>query len=295
MASSARILVTGSSGQLGREIVLLLRARGYAPYGVDLVPAPTTNSLLNVRDAAAVLDTTRGVQAVIHTAALHGKHYELAVPRLEFIRTNVEGTLNLLNACVQHGIKKLLYTSTTSIYGQALVAPDRAVWVDEDLVPQPRDIYDITKQAAEALCRDFFEKEGVQTVVLRVARFLPEPPNLALNHRMYRGLDARDGALGHLLALEHDFAAFEVFNISAGSPFQREDLAPLKQEPGAAIARRLPNVLAIYQRLGWQLPASIDRVYSIAKAQRVLGYRPQYTAEFLLQQALLGNPTQALD
>ncbi|HEX8658256.1 MAG TPA: NAD(P)-dependent oxidoreductase, partial [Hymenobacter sp.] len=114
MASSARILVTGSSGQLGREIVLLLRAQGYAPYGVDLVPAPTTNSLLDVRDAAAVLDAMRGAQAVVHTAALHGKHYELAVPRLEFIRTNVEGTLNLLNACVQHGIKKLLYTSTTS-------------------------------------------------------------------------------------------------------------------------------------------------------------------------------------
>ncbi|HEX8658654.1 MAG TPA: hypothetical protein VF690_14005, partial [Hymenobacter sp.] len=119
--------------------------------------------------------------------------------------------------------------------------------------------------------------------------------NLALNHRLYRGLDARDGALGHLLALEHDFAAFEVFNISAGSPFQREDLALLKQEPGAVIARRLPNASAIYHRLGWRLPASIDRVYSIAKAQRVLGYRPQYTAEFLLQRALLGNPAQALD
>jgi len=116
VAPGSQVLVTGSSGQLGREIVLLLRAHGYQPHGVDLVPAPTTESLLDIRDAAAVRETTRGVQAIIHTAALHGKQYELGFPRLEFVRTNIEGTLNLLNACVEQGIGKLLYTSTTSIY-----------------------------------------------------------------------------------------------------------------------------------------------------------------------------------
>ncbi|UYZ63675.1 NAD-dependent epimerase/dehydratase family protein [Hymenobacter weizhouensis] len=285
MPSSAPVLVTGSSGRLGREIVVLLRARGYACRGADLVPAPTTDCLLDIRDADAVLLATAGAQAIIHTAALHGRQYELGVPRLDFVRTNIEGTLHLLNACVRHGIRKFLYTSTTSIYGQAMVAPDRAVWVDEELVPQPRDIYDITKQAAENLCRDFFEKDNVQTAALRVARFLPEPPNLTANHRLYRGLDERDGAVGHLLALEHDFAGFEVFNISAGSPFQREDVELLKQNPAAVLAQRLPDALPVYERLSWQLPHSIDRVYSIGKAQRVLGYRPQYTAAHLLRKA----------
>lgn len=247
---------------------------------------PTSDRLLDIRDAEAVLAATRGMGAILHTATLHGKYYDLHYPRLDFVRTNVEGTLHLLNACVEHTIPKFLYTSTTSIYGQAMVHPDQAVWVDEDLVPQPRDIYDITKQAAEALCRDFFEKERVQTTVLRVARFLPEPDNLALNHRLYRGLDERDGALGHVLALEHDFATFEVFNISAGSPFEREDLGKLKCDPAATIHRRVPEAAAVYAQRGWELPTSIDRVYRIEKAQRVLGYQPRYTAQALSQQAV---------
>lgn len=285
MRSSSPVLVTGSSGRLGRELVLLLRARGYSVVGVDVVPAPTTDQLLDIRDVEAVLAATRGVGAILHTAALHGKHYDLHYPRLDFVRTNVEGTLHLLNACVAHAIPKFLYTSTTSIYGQAMVHPDQAVWVDEDLVPQPRDIYDITKQAAEALCRDFFEKEGVQTTVLRVSRFLPEPEDVALNHRLYRGLDERDGALGHVLALEHDFTTFEVFNISAGSPFERDDLVQLKHDPAAAIHRRVPEAAAVYAQRGWSFPTSIDRVYRIEKAQRVLGYQPRYTAQALLQHA----------
>lgn len=170
-----------------------------------------------------------------------------------------------------------------------MVHPDHAVWMDEELVPQPRGIYDITKQADEGLCRDFFEKEVVQTTVLRVGRFLPEPENLAANHRLYRGLDERDGALGHLLALEHLFTTFEVFNISAGSPFEREDLVQLKQDPAAAIRRRVPEVAEVYAQRGWKFPTSIGRVYRIEKAQRVLGYRPQYTALHLLLQTGSGQ------
>lgn len=290
MLSSAPILVTGSSGQLGQELVRLLRARGYQVRGFDVVPAPTTDQLLDVRDETAVLRALEGAQAVIHTAALHGKHYEAGWPRRAFVRTNVEGTLNLLNACVTQGVRKFVYTSTTSIYGQAMVNPAQAVWVDEDLTPQPRDIYDITKQAAEHLCQDFFEKEGLQTVALRVSRFLPEPPNLAANHRLYRGLDVRDGALGHLLALEHEFAAYDVFNISGGSPFLRDDLAALQHAAPAVIAQRMPGAPATYQQLGWELPTTIDRVYSIEKAQRVLGYQPRYTAAYLLEQALAHAP-----
>lgn len=285
MRLSLPLLVTGSSGRLGQAIVGLLRAQGYAVIGADLVPAPTTDTLLDIRDAQAVLAATRGVGAILHTAALHGLHYEQQVPRLEFVRTNIEGTLNLLTASVTHGLEKFIYTSTTSIYGHAMENAHQAVWVDEELVPQPRDIYDITKQAGESLCRNFCEQEELPTTVLRVSRFLSEPANTALNHRLYRGLDARDGAVGHLLALEHSFSGFNVFNIAAGSPFLRDDLALLKHHPAEVIQRRLPEAAAVYARRGWTFPSSIDRVYSIEKAQRLLGYAPTYTAQYLLQQA----------
>lgn len=285
MRFTAPVLVTGYAGRLGREIVLLLRRHGYPVLGADLVAAPTTDVVLDIRDAAAVSTVVQAAGAVIHTAALHGRHYDLRLPRLEFVRTNVEGTLHLLNACVTHSLRKFLYTSTTSIYGQAMVHPSEAVWVTEELAPQPRDIYDITKQAAEALCRDFFEKEGLETTVLRVGRFLPEPANLSANHRLYRGLDERDGAQAHLLALEKSFSTFEVFNVAAGSPFERSDVAQLKHDPASVICHRLPEAADVYQQLGWQFPVSIDRVYCIEKAQRLLGYAPQYTPQYLLQAA----------
>lgn len=283
------VLVTGAAGHLGRELVTLLRAHGHRVTGADRLPSPTTDVLLDVRDRGAVATAVRGHEAIIHAAALHGKHTDLGLPRREFIETNISGTLNLLDAAVAHGVRKFLYTSTTSIYGQAMVNPDAAVWVDEELRPAPRDIYDITKQAAEALCRDFFEREGLPTTVLRIGRFLAEPPNVAANHRLYCGLDARDGAEGHRLALGQNFSTFEIFNLAGGSPFERADLPHLKQDAAGLIRQRLPALAAAYERLGWTLPASIDRVYCSDKARRVLGYAPRLTAEELVREKLGGE------
>ncbi len=269
-----KIIVTGASGQLGKEIVVLLENKGYWVVGIDIILAPTTHASVNIRDAEAVNKITEGVDAIIHTAAIHGKHYEMGFSRAEFIKTNINGTFNLLNACVLHGIKKFLYTSTTSIYGKAMVNDKQAVWVDESLLPNPRDIYDITKLTAEMLCQDFFDKEGIESTVLRVSRFLPEDENTKAIHRLYRGLDEKDGALAHLLALEKKFETFEVFNISNESPFQKEDLENLFHNPRQVIAKYYPHAEAIFKQKNWVFPERIDRVYSIEKAKRALGFQP---------------------
>ncbi|WP_374950790.1 NAD-dependent epimerase/dehydratase family protein [Mucilaginibacter sp.] len=279
-----KVWLTGSSGQLGSATVKHLRQHGHHVHGVDVVAADTTDELLDIKDKAAVELSALGFDAIIHTAAIHGKHYELNYPREAFIDTNICGTLNLLNTCVKNGISKFLYTSTTSIYGNAMVDAGRAVWVDENLIEQPRDIYDITKQTAEQLCKDFFYKEGLQASVYRVGRFLPEDDNLRTNHRLYRGLDERDGAEALRLALDAPFTDFEIFNISSGSPFKQEDLEVLKYSPVQAILKYYPQAEAIYRAKGWSFPASIDRVYVSDKAGRCLGYQPQYTFEHLLQQ-----------
>jgi len=228
------------------------------------------------------VELTRGFDAVIHTAALHGRHMDLNYLREEFVDTNIKGTLNLLNACAANGIRQFLFTSTTSIYGNSLVDDNKAVWVNEELPVQPRDIYDITKQSCEELCREFFEKEKIQTTVFRVGRFLPEPFNLKLNHRLYRGLDEQDGAEALRLALEHQFEQFEIFNISSGSPFQKEDLIELKHHAPSVIARYYPEALELYERNRWALPESIDRVYRSDKAMQRFGYHPKFTFEYLL-------------
>lgn len=271
-----KILVTGSAGLLGKEIVKLLKSRNYEVLGIDLVASETTDLLVDIRDEVIVNKITEGVEAIIHTAAIHGKHYELNYPREEFIKTNIGGTFNLLNACVLHGIKKLLYTSTTSIYGKAMVHESQAVWVDETLTPNPRDIYDITKLTAELLCEDYFEKQGIETTVLRVSRFLPENDNLKAIHRLYRGLDERDGAMAHLLALQKQFQSFEIYNISNESPFNKEDLIDLFHKPRKVIEKYYPNIEAIFAKKNWLFPEKIDRVYSIEKAKKELNYQPAY-------------------
>lgn len=277
-----RVLVTGSSGRLGSVTAGHLRAHGHEVIGVDVIPAQATNLLIDITHKEAVLSATQNIDAVIHTAAIHGKHYELNYPRQAFIDVNIYGTLNLLNACIANKVPRLLYTSTTSIYGDAMVDAEKAVWVDEELPIKPRDIYDITKQTAEQLCRDFFYAEGLQASVYRVGRFLPEDDNLKLNHRLYRGLDERDGAEGLRLALEYNFSDFEVFNLTSSSPFGKDDLFPLKHDPAAVIRKYYPQAEAIYQSKEWELPKSIDRVYVCDKAKRCFGYEPKFTFDYLL-------------
>lgn len=278
-----KVLVTGSSGKLGSATVKHLANSGHMVIGLDISGAATTNLIADVKDKYRMLELSEGFDAVVHTAALHGRHMDLNYPREAFVDTNIKGTLNLLNACVANGIRKFLFTSTTSIYGKSLVDDNRAVWVDEDLPVQPRDIYDITKQSCEELCREFFEKEKTEATVYRVGRFLSEPDNLKLNHRLYRGLDEQDGAEALRLALEHKFEKFEIFNISSGSPFQTEDLVELKQNAASVIAKYYPEALQLYERNHWMLPKSIDRVYRSDKAIHMLKYQPKFTFEYLLK------------
>jgi len=66
----------------------------------------------------------------------------------------MHGTLNVLEAAIAGGAGRVIYTSSTAIYGRAIADEDAATWVTEDVAPQPRDIYEITKWAAEQLCRE---------------------------------------------------------------------------------------------------------------------------------------------
>ncbi|WP_207535683.1 NAD-dependent epimerase/dehydratase family protein [Desertivirga arenae] len=278
-----RVLVTGSSGKLGKAVVEMLKSSGISVIGADLLSADTTDLILDIKNSNEVNKACSHVDAIIHTAAIHGRHYDLNYPREAFIDTNIYGTLNLLNSAVKHSVRQFLYISTTSIYGAAMGNSSHAVWVEEELAVEPRDIYDITKQASEQLCKDFFYKEGLQTSVYRVGRFLPEEANVEANHRLYRGLDERDGAQALYLGLQHQFENFEIFNIASTSPFTRGDLKILKENPKEAILKLYPEAEAIYASRNWSYPDSIDRLYVTDKAKKVLGFEAKYTFDFLLK------------
>jgi nucleoside-diphosphate-sugar epimerase len=267
-----KVLVTGSSGQLGAEVV---RQLGGAAVGLDLKHGPGTTHLGNLCDRGKVSELVRGVEAIVHTASLHAPHVRVW-SKQDFVDVNIAGTLTLLEAAAAAGVKTFIYTSTTSLYGAALEPRDEAVWVTEELTPRARDIYDATKIAAEDLCRVFAREKGMTIVSLRVSRFFDEGPEKMAVYRLFRGGDVRDFARAHLDALEKAKPGFEVFNISARSPFWRSETRELLENAPAVIARHFPKAAELFAARKWKLPERIDRVYVIDKAARDLGYQPRH-------------------
>lgn len=283
-----RILVTGSSGRIGSAIVRRL-GPDHDVVGLDARPAPATAMVVDVGDGAAVRAALHGIDALVHTAALHAPHVGL-VSKREFRRVNVDATRLLLDACGSAGVRRVVYTSTTSLYGEALMPVDEAVWVTEDLAPRPRDVYDETKIAAEELCREA-ASSGLTCVSLRMSRCFPELDELVATYRLYRGVDERDVAEAHALALNADVSGFVALNVSAVTPFRREDCRGLLHDAASVIRERVPWAEAEFRARGWRLPESIDRVYVVEKAMRVLGFRPRYGLAELLRGGDAGTST----
>lgn len=283
-----RVLLTGASGWLGRFLAPRLRAAGHAVVGLDVAPGTDTRVVGSVADRALVerVFADHGIEAVIHAGALH-KPDIARRPAQAFVDVNVTGTLNLLTAAVAAGHDRLVFTSTTSLMiSQAIreEAAEAAVWLDETAGPlEPRNVYGVTKLAAEGLCRLHHLEHGLSCVVLRTARFFPEEddtlrdlsgPNLKANEFLHRRLTVEDAADAHVVALERAPAlGFGVFVLSAAPPFDRADAPALMRDAAAVVARRFPEAPALYARRGWRLPARIGRVYDPGRAERMLGFR----------------------
>ncbi|WP_333571218.1 NAD-dependent epimerase/dehydratase family protein [Sphingomonas sp.] len=283
-----RILLTGSSGWLGRFLAPMLREAGHQVTGLDVAPGAHTQLLGSVADRALVerVFAEQGIEAVIHAGGLH-KPDIVRYPAQTFVDVNIAGTLNLLECAKAAGHDRFVFTSTTSLMiSQAIrdEAGDAAVWLDETAGPiEPRNIYGVTKLAAEGLCRIAWLEHGLATIVLRTSRFfaedddthaVPSGENLKANELLHRRLTVEDAARAHLAALERAPAVGHgVFVISAPTPFTRADCADLKRDPAAVIARAFPEAPALYAARGWTLPGSIGRVYDAGLAERVLGFR----------------------
>jgi UDP-glucose 4-epimerase len=271
-----RVLVTGTSGGLGGEVAGALARAGIEVLGVDARPGPRTTVVADVRDARAMHRAIERSDALIHTVSLHAPDLKRSSVQ-DFISTNVVALRNALHAAAAARLSRVVFTSTTSVYGHALDPRDEAVWVDESLVPQPRDIYDVTKLAAERLCARFNRSTDVPTVSLRISRFsFSSDPGLAAAYCLHRAVDVRDAALAHLLALVRPLDGYHTFNVSGASPFKREDVAQLLRNAASVLERRAPEIVAAFRRAGRPLPHRIDRVYAIDQARRGLAYEPRY-------------------
>ncbi|KXH51008.1 NAD dependent epimerase/dehydratase [Colletotrichum salicis] len=338
MASPYTVLVTGSAGHLGAALMLSLPSLGYVPHGIDILPSSTTTTVGSITDRALIaslLANNPSIKHIVHGATLHKPHVD-SHPKSAFIDTNITGTLVLLEeaaACLdetttpQSRIKSFLFISTTSTFGRALAPAigHPAAWITESVTPLPKNIYGVTKCAAEDLCSLVHRQTSLPVLVLRTSRFFPEPDddedrraampddaNLKVCELAYRRVDIADVVSAVVCGMERaEGIGFGKYIISAPPPFAAaaatttsattddDDEAAaaarsmlvrrLDSDAGAVLAEVVPGCAAVFEKLGWRFLERLDRVYDSSKAVRELGWRPQWTMEKVVERLARGE------
>jgi nucleoside-diphosphate-sugar epimerase len=294
-----RYLITGGAGFIGSNLAHALVARGESVRILDDFSTGRPQNLQgiedrievlrgDIRDPAAVAQAVRGVEVILHQAALNSNPRSIKEPG-PTNAVNVDGTLLLLEAARAAGTRRVVYASSSSVYGDSAALPKT-----EDLPLFPMAPYGVSKLAAECYCRVFSQVYGLETVSLRYfnvfgPRQHPDSEYAAVIPRFLRrmlaghrpvifgdGEQSRDFTpvenvvAANLLAAETARGIGEVFNIAGGHPSTLNQLvAWLNQLLGTSLE-------AIYEP---PRPADIRRSYaSIRKAEEVLGYGPHVNA-----------------
>lgn len=302
-----RVLVTGSAGHLGEALVRVLREAGEDVAGLDVLASPWTTVVGSVADREAVRRAVRGADVVLHAATLHKPHVS-SHPREAFVEVNVRGTLVLLEEAVAAGVGAFVFTSSTTTFGRALTpAPgEPAAWIDEDVVPRPKNVYGATKTAAEDLCELVHRDHGLPVVVLRTSRFFPEADDVEARRAAYaddelkvaellhRRIDLEDVVEAHRLAAARaSQLGFARLVVSATTPFRPEDAAELARDLPAVLRRRVPGWEAVYGERGWRVPPALDRVYVNDRARALLGWAPRWDFAHALERLRAGEPPRS--
>jgi nucleoside-diphosphate-sugar epimerase len=303
------VLVTGSSGHLGAALMLSLEKFGLVPIGIDRIASDTTNLVGSITSPAfvsRVFADNPTITHVIHTATLHKPHVG-SHTKDDFIQTNISGTLLLLEEGVRHGkLESFVFLSTTSAFGSSL-SPKKgqpAAWIEETVVPVPKNIYGATKTAAEDICYLVHKEAKLPIIVLRTSRFFPEKDddqdrresmdddNLKVCELTYRRVDIEDVVRACVCATKkaRDIG-WGKYIISAPPPFNRnqETLMMLDSNAAEAMKQVLPGYLDVFGKKGWKFLDRLDRVYDSSKAVKELAWEPEYTFERVLDKIANGE------
>ena len=290
------VLVTGGAGFIGSSLVRSLAGDGHAVRVLDDFSTGRKENLDgvdgdlevlegDVRDPAAVARAVAGAEVVHHLAALPSVARSVADPRASH-QVNVDGTLNVLLAAVDAGIGRVVYASSSSVYGDTPVLPKH-----EAMPVSPRSPYAAAKLAGEAYCRSFARVYPLQTVCLRFFNVFGPRQDPASQYaavvprfvtRMLAGQAAEVTGDGHqtrdftfvdnavqacrLAAAAGPEAVGEAMNVGCGDRISVLDLVELIN---GLLPRRVDPVLVAAR------PGDVrDSQAAVDKAERLIGYRP---------------------
>ena len=296
-----KVLVTGGAGFIGSNLVRALLARGDEVRVLDNFSTGNRANLAEIVDTIEVVEgelrsyervhnATRGVEVVYHLGALGSVPRSVQDP-LTSSAVNVEGTLNVLLAARDEGIRRVVFSSSSSVYGSRADLP-----VDEAMPLDPISPYGVAKLAAERYCVSFSRVyESFETVVLRYfnvfgprqspfsqyAAMVPlfitaiargEPVTIFGDGEQSRDFTYVENVVDATVrASEASGASGRIFNVAAGSPASVNAVAD-------AIGRILGK--PVERRHGPPRPGDIrDSWADVSEAERVLGYRPSIDLE----------------
>lgn len=280
--------VTGGEGFIGTHLVGELKERGYDVLSIDI------KSGFDILDKEKLADAFQGVHYVFHTAALPRVQYSIEHPH-ETQEVNVGGTLNVLSTAREGGVRKVIYSASSSAYGDQARMP-----LTEDMLAQPKSPYGLQKYMGEHLARVFSEVYGLPTVSLRyfnvygpgadpsgayalaIAKFIKQrldgsPITITGDGEQTRDFThVRDIVRANILAAENDaIGNGEVINIGSGAQTSIKRIAELvggdvlHVEPRLEPRHTRADNTRARELLGWEPTVSIEE--GIAELKRLAG------------------------
>ncbi|HET6348971.1 MAG TPA: SDR family oxidoreductase [Candidatus Krumholzibacteria bacterium] len=293
-------LVTGGAGFIGSNIVDELLRRGQQVRVLDNFSTGREENVADfasrvelirgdVRDEDVVDAAVKGVDYVLHQAALASVPRSIADP-VSNNQVNVQGTLNVLVCAHRHRVKRVVYASSSSVYGDSLELPKI-----ETMTPNPRSPYAVAKLAAEYYCRVFGDLYGLPTVSLRYfnvfgprqdpgsqySAVIPlfvkalvegRPPTIHGDGEQSRDFTFISNVVNaNLLACEANITDARVYNIACGGRYTLNQLF-------TALRERLDtHVAPVY---GPPRPGDVKHsMAAIGRIQKELGYRVSVSFE----------------
>ena len=290
------ILVTGGGGFIGSNMVRFLAQQGLKVRAFDLSeqisenPPPPGVEVYrgSILDANNVANATHGCDYVIHLAAMLGvKRTE--TKKLDTLNINIQGTVNILAECVKEKIKKIVFASSSEVYGDQVKLP-----ISEENPLSPKSIYAVTKLAGEEYVKAYNNRYGLEYSIVRffnvygpaqVAEFvMPRFIKRVLDNKPPRVYDRGDQirsfcyvddvVKGIFLALINNKASSEIFNIGNDKePITVRDLA--YKVISIAGKNFEPEYVTIDNSDRTAERDILKRIPDISKARRVLGYEPE--------------------
>lgn len=299
-----KVLVTGAGGFIGSHLVEALHAQGAkvtamvhydarADYSnLDLINSDARAAVEvlpgNIEDPHFVAGAVKGKELVFHLAALIAIPYSYVAPA-SYLRTNVEGTLNVLEACRAHGVRKLVHTSTSETYGTARYTP-----INEDHPLQGQSPYSASKIGADKLAESYHLSFGLPVATIRpfntygprqsARAVIPTILSQALSSKQIRlgslsplrDLNfVTDTVAGFLAVAKSEASVGEVINVGTGSAVSIGQLV----EISLRILGVEREVILDDQRVRPEKSEVMTLLADRSKAERLTGWSPKVTLE----------------